>query len=600
MGRNGTGKTSLLRLIAGEIGADGGEVRLRPRASIGVVAQDAPSGATTPLDAVLAADAERHALLQERHGLAAGGPEAGGAEDAHRIAEVETRLAEIGAQAAPARAARILKGLGFDDAAQTRPLESFSGGWRMRVALAAVLFAEPDLLLLDEPTNHLDLEASMWLEQHLARYPRTMILISHDRDILDAVPDRILHLEGLKLTAYGGNYSRFERARDERLLHESRARERQALQRRHLQSFVDRFRAKATKARQAQSRLKMLERMSTLPDAPIEPDVRFDFGGEAVPAPPLVAIDRVDVGYGDHVVLRGIDLRLDPEDRVAMLGANGNGKSTLAKLLAGRLAPMAGGITFARQLRVGFFAQHQIDTLEADRTPIEHLTALLSGEREERIRARLARFGLIQSRAETPSGRLSGGERTRLALTLMCLEDPQVLILDEPSNHLDIDSRRALVEAINDFPGAVVLISHDRSLIETTADTLWLVRDGRVRVYDGDIDQYRAEQIGAGASAAAERAQGPTLPPPQRMSAAERRTRLAPLRDRARACETRLEALHRARERLTARLADPATYTDGGDIGALQQDLGALEVEIEKAEAYWLEAEAAIEALAAR
>ena len=446
-----------------------------------MVRQEAPGGELSPLQAVLAADTVRESLLAE----------AKSATDPVRIAELHQRLVEIGADAAPSRAARILKGLGFDDAAQAQPLSSFSGGWRMRVALAGVLFLEPDLLLLDEPTNHLDLEAAIWLEEHLRRYPRTLILVSHDRDFLNSVPQKTCHLEGRKLTLYAGGYDQFERTRRERLVLAEKARERQVAERAHIQSFVDRFRYKASKARQAQSRLKMLERMEPIAQALIEPEIRFSFPAGSVPAPPMITMEGARAGYGEKTVLSGLDLRLDPDDRIALLGRNGNGKSTFAKLVAGRLEPMAGELVRARGLRVGFFAQHQIEDLVPEETPLQHIQIRRPEQREQQTRAWLARFGLGQDQARTRARHLSGGEKTRLALALMCLDAPQLLILDEPTNHLDIDSREALVEAVNEFPGAVIVISHDRHLVELVADSLWLVADGKVRPYDGDMDDYR-------------------------------------------------------------------------------------------------------------
>ena len=587
VGRNGTGKTSLLRLVSGVVQPDSGEVRLPVGTKLGVVAQDAPEGEISPLDAVVACDQERRDLLEELGRGASG----------LRIAEIEARLHEINADAAPARAARILKGLGFDDEAQCRPLRTFSGGWRMRVALAGTLFLEPDLLLLDEPTNHLDLEAAMWLERHLERYPRTLILVSHDRELLNSVPDVIVHLEEMRLTAYPGSYDEFERVRSERLQLETRMRRRQEAQRKHIQSFVDRFRYKASKARQAQSRIKMLERMEPAAQALVEPEIRFDLGGGSIPAPPMITMDDVSVGYGGDPVLRALDLRLDPEDRVALLGANGNGKSTLAKLLAGNLASMGGDVVRARDLRVGYFAQHQIDMLDGERTPIDHLRDVLADEREERIRARLGRFGLIRHKAETPARHLSGGERTRLSLALMCVGDPQILILDEPSNHLDIDSRQALVEAINTFPGAVVLVSHDRRLIELTADTLWLVKDGRVRVFEGDLDDYRREQLEARGEGKAPSSGRVMRAKP---AAAVRRSRLAPLRAEARRAENEVASLQARKAAVQDRLADPRTYSGDADIAGLRRELADLVAEIEGKELHWLEVEAEIEALEQR
>ena len=584
VGRNGTGKSTLLHLIAGELQPDAGELRLPSSIRIGMVRQEAPGGEMTPLEAVLAADTVRTALLAE----------AKAATDPVRQAELHQRLQDIRADAAPARAARILKGLGFADEEQHRPLSSFSGGWRMRVALAGVLFLEPDLLLLDEPTNHLDLEAAIWLEEHLRRYPRTLILVSHDRDFLNSVPEKTCHLEGRKLTLYAGGYDQFERTRRERLVLEEKARVRQAAERAHIQSFVDRFRYKASKARQAQSRIKMLERMEPIAQALVEPEIRFAFPASAVPAPPMITMDGAKAGYGEKVVLSQLSLRLDPDDRIALLGRNGNGKSTFAKLVAGRLEPQAGELTRARGLKVGFFAQHQIEDLVPEESPIQHIQARRPAQREQETRAWLARFGLGQDQARTKARHLSGGEKTRLALALMCLDAPQLLILDEPTNHLDIDSREALVEAVNEFPGAVIVISHDRHLVELVADSLWLVDGGRVRPYEGDMEDYRRlllETSGEPANAEPARA--------ERRPAAERRALLAPLRQRVKEAERRIERLDQERGRLESRLADPASYANGADIAALQKRLAELKAETEAAEHSWLEAEAAIEAVAA-
>ncbi|HEX6143050.1 MAG TPA: ABC-F family ATP-binding cassette domain-containing protein [Geminicoccaceae bacterium] len=586
VGRNGTGKTSLLRLIRGEIQPDQGAVRLTGGSSIGSVAQEAPGGEATPLDAVLGADEERARLLEEAERT----------RDPYRIGEVQGRLAEIGAYAAPARAAAILKGLGFDDTAQARPLRLFSGGWRMRAALAAVLFKEPDLLLLDEPTNHLDLEASLWLEEHLRRYPRTLIIVSHDRDLLNKVPDRIVHLEQRSLTLYAGNYDAFARARREKLELMQKERVKVDARRRHMQAFVDRFRYKASKARQAQSRLKALQKLDDVAAPPPEPEVELRFPDPEIPSPPLITLDRVRAGYGGQVVLDRLDLRLDPDDRIALLGANGNGKSTFAKLIAGRLEPMAGEIVRAAKLRVGFFAQHQIEDLDPEANAIEHLQRLLPLLREEQVRARLGAFGLIQDKAERPAQALSGGEKARLTLALVAARDPQILILDEPTNHLDIDSRDALVEALNDFPGAVVLISHDRHLVELVADRLWLVADRRVRPYDGDLDDYRREVLDA--ARAAERTPGkPEAGAGRRREASDRRQRVIELRREARAAERELERIAADHRKLTARLGDHATYQrmPGEELEALIKREAALKSELQAAEARWLAAEEALE-----
>ncbi|WP_048861409.1 ABC-F family ATP-binding cassette domain-containing protein, partial [Acidisphaera rubrifaciens] len=481
VGRNGAGKSTLLRAIAGELGLDGGTIRLANRARMAWVRQEAPEGPASLTDTVLAADAERTALLDEADRAP---PE--------RLAEIHERLAAIGADAAPARAATILAGLGFDPAAQARPVASFSGGWRMRVALAAALFLQPDLLLLDEPTNHLDLEATMWLEGWLARFPGAAIIVSHDRGLLDRAVDAIAHLDQGRLSVTPGGFDAFVRIRTERALQQARAAERVAAQRAHLQAFVDRFRAKATKARQAQARLKAIARLPEIESVIEDAAPRFAFPDPPRLAPPILALDRVAVGYDGTPVLRGLSLTLDPDDRVALLGANGNGKSTFAKLLAGRLDPLAGDVRRGPRLSVGYFTQHQAEELIAARTPIDHMQAALPKAAPSAVRAQLARFGLDADRAETPVGDLSGGERARLLLALATRDAPHLLILDEPTNHLDIDARDALVRALSDYQGAVLLITHDPHLVELVADRLWLVEGGTVRNFDGDLDDYRA------------------------------------------------------------------------------------------------------------
>jgi ATP-binding cassette, subfamily F, member 3 len=587
VGANGSGKTSLLRLILGELSPDAGEVRLRRNARVGWVAQEAPGGERTPRQAVLDADRERAELLRA----------AESAREPGAIAEIQTRLADIGAHAAPARASAILAGLGFDEAAQQEPLASFSGGWRMRVALAAVLFAEPDLLLLDEPTNHLDLEASLWLEDYLRRYPKTLLLVSHDRDLLNRVPERIVHLDQRKLTAYAGGYDAFERIRREKLTLQAKERAKLEARRRHMQAFVDRFRYKASKARQAQSRLRAIAKLEPIPAVIEAPHVVLRFPKLQVPPPPLIKLERARAGYGDHVVLDRLDLRLDPEDRIALLGANGNGKSTFAKLLAGQIAPQGGEVVRAPKLRVGYFAQHQIEALRPEQSALKHLARRLPAEREERLRRHLGGFGLSQDKADLPAGLLSGGEKARLTFALISAEAPQFLVLDEPTNHLDIDSRDALTEAINDFPGAVLLISHDPHLIELTADQLWLVEGGRVRPFDGDLEDYRrallnrrsdSSPAGAAVAGNARRA--------ERQRQADVRARTAPLRQAARTAERELERLSAERAALATRLADGATYELSGDeIAALIKREAELKTAIEAAEHRWLAAAEALE-----
>ncbi|BBO13007.1 MULTISPECIES: ABC-F family ATP-binding cassette domain-containing protein [unclassified Bradyrhizobium] len=483
VGRNGTGKSTLFKVIRGELAAEHGSVTLPPRWSVGSLAQEAPNGPESLISVVLKADLERDALLHE----------AESATDPHRIAEIQTRLVDIDAHSAPSRAAAILSGLGFSAADQLRPCAEFSGGWRMRVALAATLFAAPDLLLLDEPTNYLDLEGTLWLEDHLAHYPRTVIVISHDRDLLESSVDQILHLERGKLTLYRGTYSSFEEQRAARELLDAKQVKRQEAERARLQAFVDRFKAKASKARQAQSRVKMLERLKPI-TALVTEDVReISFPApEKILSPPIIAVDNASVGYDPaSPVLNRVTLRIDNDDRIALLGANGNGKSTLVKLLAGRLAPFSGKVTRADKLSIAYFAQHQLDELNVDASAYDHVRKLMGDAPEAKVRARAGAIGFSGKAADTKVAKLSGGEKARLLLGLATFFGPNMIILDEPTNHLDIDSRAALAEAINEFPGAVIMVSHDRYLIEACADRLWIVADRTVTNYDGDLDEYR-------------------------------------------------------------------------------------------------------------
>ncbi|MGJ5179030.1 ABC-F family ATP-binding cassette domain-containing protein [Bradyrhizobium oligotrophicum] len=483
VGRNGTGKSTLFKAIRGELSLENGSISLPPRWRIGSLAQEAPSGPDSLIDVVLRADLERDALLRE----------ADTAMDPDRIAEIQTRLVDIDAHSAPARAAAILSGLGFSAADQARACSEFSGGWRMRVALAATLFAAPDLLLLDEPTNYLDLEGTLWLEDHLAHYPRTVIVISHDRDLLETSVDQILHLDRSKLTLYRGSYSSYEEQRATREMLDAKAVKRQEAERARLQAFVERFKAKASKARQAQSRVKMLERMKPI-TALVTQDVHeITFPApEKLLSPPIIAVDNATVGYDPaQPVLNRVTLRIDNDDRVALLGSNGNGKSTLVKLLAGRLAPFSGKITRADKLSIAYFAQHQLDELDEAGSPYSHVRKLMGEAPESKVRARAGAIGFSGKAADTLVKSLSGGEKARLLLGLATFFGPNMIILDEPTNHLDIDSRAALAEAINEFPGAVIMVSHDRYLIEACADRLWVVADRTVKTYDGDLDDYR-------------------------------------------------------------------------------------------------------------
>jgi ATP-binding cassette, subfamily F, member 3 len=587
VGRNGSGKTTLFGVIAGELSAEQRAVQMPPRWRVGRLAQEAPGGPDNLIDVVLKADWERSRLLAE----------AGTAQDPHRIADIQTRLADIGAHAAPARAASILSGLGFSAGEQQRPCAEFSGGWRMRVGLAATLFAEPDLLLLDEPTNYLDLEGTLWLQEHLARYPHTLIVISHDRDLLDHSVGHILSLEGRKLALYRGGYSAFARQRSERMVLDQKLIKKQEAQRKHLQTFVDRFRAKATKARQAQSRLKMLARLEPIASLVTEEVRPIQFPApDKLLSPPIIATDDVAVGYEGRAVLSGLNLRIDTDDRIALVGANGNGKSTLVKLIAGRLTPIRGSLTRAATLRVGYFAQHQLDELDAEASPYDHLRRLMPDAPEAKVRARVGMIGFSGDAANHPVKTLSGGEKARLLLGLATFEAPHLIILDEPTNHLDIDSRAALIEAINDYSGAVILVSHDRYLLEACADRLWLVAGGRGAPFDGDLDDYRRSVLTErAATSASEPKSGPSRSDIRR-AAADRRAETAPLRKRVSQVEAEIAQLTRRLHKLDATLADGGVFArDPAKAAKLAKTRTQIVAAIEKAEEEWLAASSALE-----
>jgi ATP-binding cassette subfamily F protein 3 len=583
VGRNGAGKSTLLRAIAGELALDGGDIRFSARARMGWVKQTAPHGAQSLLDTVLEGDQERLSLLREAEHA-----------DPGRVADIHERLRTIGADSAPARAAAILAGLGFDAEQQARPVDSFSGGWRMRVALATALFAAPDLLLLDEPTNHLDLEATLWLETWLAKFPGAALVVSHDRGLLDRAVESIAHLDRQKLSLTPGGYTEFVRIRTEQAMQLSRAAERIAAQRAHMQSFVDRFRAKATKARQAQARLKALEKLPVIETVIEDAPTRFAFPEPQRLAPPILTLDRVTVGYDGKAVLSNLGLSVDMDDRIALLGANGNGKSTFAKLLAGRLKPLSGELRASGKLRVGYFAQHQEAELVAGETPVDHMARALPQATGTQVRAQLARFGLDADRADTPTKNLSGGERARLLLALATRDAPQLLILDEPTNHLDIDARDALVRALGDFQGAVLLITHDPDLVELVSDRLWLVGDGTVKNYDGDMDDYRALLV---ERARPVRAEGVGKKRDDRRDRAEARQQTAPLRKAAKAAEALVQKLSAERAAIEARLADTSMYAAGkaAAVTAANTRLAEIGREIDAAEMAWLEAEEAME-----
>ena len=583
VGRNGVGKSTLFRLILNEASLDGGDITIRPRAVLGSVSQDLPDGDNSPAQVVLAADVERTELLHQAEHCT----------DPFKIGEIHERLAAIDAHTAPARAAAILSGLGFSPEAQDQPMSSFSGGWRMRVALAAVLFRRPDLLLLDEPTNHLDLEATLWLQTHLAQWPGTLLIISHDRELLNEVVQRIVHLEGSgKLNAYGGNYDRFEQTRRERMALSAKTQAKQMDQRRKIQSFIDRFRAKATKAAQAQSRMKMLERMGPVVSVVEEQAVVFDFPSPDPLSPPLLAIENGKAGYGSNVVLNNIQLRIDMDDRVALLGANGNGKSTLARILSGRMGLLDGTMTRPPKLRVGYFSQNQTEELNPNDTPFRHMARILPDLTESKVRAHLGRFGFEQSRADQLISSLSGGEKARLLFALMSRDAPHIMVLDEPTNHLDIDSREALVAALNAYDGAVILISHDPRMVELVADRLVLVDGGAVKSYDGDLSDYRRLLLEKAAGGKRDdRDPNATSRKEERRAAAQIRTQLAPLKKLVDKTEKEMERLHAQKASVETKLADPALYQGPPDkLTKLRIQLGDVEKALAAAEAHWIEA----------
>ncbi|MBT9383837.1 ATP-binding cassette domain-containing protein [Pseudooceanicola sp. CBS1P-1] len=578
VGRNGTGKSTLFKLIRGELVLEGGEISLPARARIGGVAQEVPGNEVSLIDTVLAADKERAALMAESET----------ATDGARIAEIQTRLVDIAAWSGEARAASILKGLGFTDEEQLMPCSAFSGGWRMRVALAGVLFSAPDLLLLDEPTNYLDLEGALWLESYLVTYPHTVLVISHDRGLLNRAVGAIVHLEDRKLTLYQGGYDTFAATRAARLAVAEAEANKQDARRAHLQSFVDRFRAKASKAKQAQSRLKALSKMTPITRPQEAALRRFSFPTPEELSPPILRIEGGVVGYDDKPVLSKLDLRIDQDDRIALLGRNGEGKSTLSKLLAERLAPMGGKFTKSSKLRVGFFAQHQVEELHLDETPLDHIRRERPSEAPAQLRARLAGFGIGAEQADTLVGQLSGGQKARLSLLLATLDAPHMLILDEPTNHLDIESREALIEALTDYSGAVILVSHDMHLLSLVADRLWLVKDGRVSPYEEDLDSYREMLLQGARPSASKKEKEVVKEKPKKPT----REAITGLRAEVRKCEERVGKLNEMGDKLSKKLADPALYEPEkvGELEVWNRKYAELRGALEKAEALWMAA----------
>lgn len=574
VGRNGTGKSTFFKVLLKTLQADEGRLEIPARICIGHVAQEMPAGPLTPLEVVMAADKERLELMER---LEEG-------NEPENMADIYERLMAIDAFTAESRAASILAGLGFSEDMQNSPLSNFSGGWRMRVSLASLLFSKPDWLLLDEPTNHLDLEASLWLEDYLKGYPHSILLISHDRQILNHVCDRILYLHGGKITSFNGNYDTFEntwQAQQEALKSQHA---KQDMKRKHMMDFVNRFRAKATKAKQAQSRLKALEKMETLPDITIDGDIKFDFPQPEKLSPPLIVLDQVSVGYEPgKPILKGLNMRIDEEDRIALLGSNGNGKSTFAKLIAGRLKPLSGEIRRSGKLRVGYFAQHQVDEFDLGATSFETVMRKAPSLSPTAVRAHLGRFGLSGTLADVKVQNLSGGEKARLNLTLISLDKPNILILDEPTNHLDMGSRQALVMALNAFEGAVILITHDTDLLSSTMDRLWLVANSKVETYEGDLEDYRRFILkGEGASSKSSK---------QKKQSKEGTDHL---KKKAHEAKLKMEAIAVSLQKVMADLEDPSLYSHHSDsLTELLKQQHQLEKELAHAEEEWLRAEEA-------
>ncbi len=582
VGRNGTGKSTLFRLIKGEISLDDGSITLRKNMRLGVVDQEVPSGPQSLIATVLQADKERAALLKE----------AETAKEANRIAAIHTRLSDIEAYSAEARAGAILSGLGFDGEDQLRPCSDFSGGWRMRVALAAMLFAKPDMLLLDEPTNYLDVEGAVWLEAHIRSYPGTALIISHDRDFLNRAVTHIAHLRGGKLFSYTGGYDTFEAQLAEQNRLNMAMMAKQEDERRHLEAFVNRFKAKASKAKQAQSRVKRLEKMkpvATIISDPIAP-IHLP-GPERSLSPPIIRFDDVSLGYGETTVLRRLNQRIDPDDRIGLLGKNGQGKSTFAKALMGHLEAQDGFIKRHKKLEIGYFAQHQVDALNPAKSAYDHIVDLMPEATEAQRRARLASFGLGFEKSETKAGDLSGGEKARLLFSLIGFHNPHLLVLDEPTNNLDIDSRAELMRSLNEYSGAVLLISHDRSLLEMVVDRLWLVDKGTVSTYDGSLDDYRALQLEKEKKASKASDSDGDLKKLDRKRRAAARAEIAPLKKNAEDIEAKIESLHSKIIATDKALAVDGLFTTDPEMAVqLSHNRAQLSKDVELLEVKWLEA----------
>jgi ATP-binding cassette subfamily F protein 3 len=591
VGANGAGKSTLFKLIAGELSADRGDIQLSARRRLGQVRQDIPECDTPLIDMVLEADEEMSALMKATETEA----------DPNKLGDIYMRLSELDAYSAPSRAAILLKGLGFQEEELHAPYSSFSGGWRMRVALAAALFVQPDVLLLDEPTNHLDLEAIIWLEGYLANYPHTLLIISHDREVLNKCIDHVIHIDRQKMTMYTGDYDTFERERAAKLGMQQKMHEKQQAHRAHMQSFIDRFRAKATKARQAQSRIKALERMDIIDAVIADRAVRFSFPHPKELAPPLISFRDVAVGYTEgQPVLQHIFENIGPGDRISLLGANGNGKSTLMKLIAGRLPAMSGEMTRSGKLKIGYFSQHQTEELDVNETPVQAMTRMVrekTGEaRESKIRAKLGQFGFSHELADNLIGKLSGGEKARLLFAFMSFDTPHMLLLDEPTNHLDVDAREALVQALNDYEGAIIMVSHDPGMVERVADRLWLIKDGGCSVFDGDMDDYRKfvvksrnEDKKKEKEKAPKKSAAKTAPPAKKATPAA-------LQKKSEKIEKAIADLQQEKEKLETLLSDASLYADAQKSQEVQQQYQTVSNDIEQQEKLWLDIQSEMEA----
>lgn len=569
VGPNGVGKSTLFKLINGELELDSGEISMISGTKIGMVRQDLPDDDTSLIDVVLAADKERSMLLQE----------AETATDSDRIVEIYTRLGDIDAYEAPARAAIILDGLGFNQEAQQRAIKDFSGGWRMRVALAAALFSNPDLLMLDEPTNHLDFEAIIWLENYLINYPGTLIIISHDRDILNKTVTHIAHIDQRKLISYTGNYDQFEILRAQKMMGQQALYEKQQAQKNKMMEFVNRFRAKATKAKQAQSRLKAIEKMDMVDAIIAERSISFNFPAPDELSPPIISLYDVDVGYEPgKPVLRKLDLRIDMEDRIALLGANGNGKSTLIKLLSGKLAAMKGELNKSSKLRVGYFAQHQAEEMDMESTPYLTLKSMMKEDPEPKVRGLLGRFGFDKQKADTTIKELSGGEKARLLFCLMSYNAPHIMLLDEPTNHLDMDARQALIQALNNYSGCVILVSHDPHLVEAVADQLWVVKNASCNPFDGDVDAYRKMVVSERRKERSEAKKSSSV-----------KKEKAPDKKEVAKLEKQIEKLQVQKISLEEKMADNKVINAPDLLKELAREYDILQKELEIAEGKWIE-----------